>query len=132
LIGGSDGVVTPPGSELGLVLGEVFDDGVLDAVLSGDAISSTVVLGALVAALLASAGGVALAFVGGVDAFVWGETATTSGAIAPLCPTGLTAEPTRTPNASNAITATPETAGDRPASAPPAADVPAAPSASPT
>jgi hypothetical protein len=131
LIGGSDGVVKPPGTELGLVLGEVFDDGALDDVLAGDAISSTVVLGKLVAALLASAGGgVALALVGGGDAFVCGETATTSGAIAPLCPTGLTAEPTRTPNASNAITATPETAGDRPASAPPV-DAPAAASASP-
>jgi hypothetical protein len=126
LIGGSEGVDTPPGSENGFVLdGEVLDDEELDGVLTGVSLSSGVALdrpvGAVASAGTDAGGGVVGGvLIGGADAFVCGETATTIGATAALCPSGLTAEPTITPNPSNAITATPASAGDRPASAPPA------------
>jgi len=99
----------------------------------GEASSSGATLGKPVEALASAGdsggGGVAGALGGGADAFVCGETATTIGATAALCPNGLTAEPTRTPKASNAMTATPASAGDRPASAP-IGDAPAASAAS--
>jgi pyruvate/2-oxoglutarate dehydrogenase complex dihydrolipoamide acyltransferase (E2) component len=138
LIGGSDGVAKPLGPELGFVLeGEVLDDGALTYMVAGEAVSSSAALGKLGEGLASAsddgAGGVLGALVGGATAFVRGETATMIGATAALCPSGLTAEPTMTPNASSAITATPASAGERPASAP-AAPVAAAasPSGSPS
>lgn len=47
-----------------------------------------------------------------LDAVAEGATAYTIGAAAPLSCAGLTVEPTSTPNASSAITATPTTDGE--------------------
>ena len=98
----------PPGCELlGVLVGVVL----VGVVLVGGVLVEAVCTG--VASGAAEGGGVEVGALGcWLDAVVEGETATTIGATAALCCTGLTAEPTRTPNASNAITATPATDGD--------------------
>ena len=79
-------------------------------VLSGVVLVKDALVGALgtgVASGAVDGGGVEVEAPGDrLEAVVGGETATTIGALAPLCSAGLTAEPTSTPNASNAITAT--------------------------
>jgi hypothetical protein len=113
VIGGSACVVgPPPGCELfaglvgfvlvGVVLvGVVLVGVVLVGVVPVEAVCTGVASGAV------DGGGVETGAPSGrFEAVVEGETATTIGAVAALCAAGLTAEPTSTPNASSAITAT--------------------------
>src|SRR6516164_10363487 len=96
------------------VVGSLPVGAVCSALPAAGALTTMIVCGALAASVGSAAacgGGVAVAGAGGgsfedEDAPLDGDIATTIGARAPLCPTGLTAAPTITPNASSAITAT--------------------------
>jgi hypothetical protein len=114
VIGGRDGVLGALEGSVGLDAGGAVLGVVVVVVSTAGASAAS----RGVASGVAAGGGELEAGAGALDGVVVGETAITIGATAALCSAGLTAEPTSTPKASNAITTTAAGTGDRPASKP--------------
>jgi hypothetical protein len=111
VIGGSACVVGPPPASLGrelfvVLVGVVPVDVALVGVVCSGVVCSGIACSGVAAGAGDGGGAETGAPSGGLEAVVEGEIATTIGAAAPLGSAGLTAEPTSTPKASNAITAT--------------------------